>query len=98
MESPSAESFTWGAYFSVASLYALGHTVSVGATTLSGIPNRTAHSSPGEMRSFALSTLASVITSPGTTSACVTVAKLARPKNASDRRANDLNIGGLLEG
>src|SRR5690348_10240488 len=72
--SPFSESFTWLAYFSVASLYAFGHAMGLGAMTFIDMPWFTHHSTAGEISSFALATFDLSTVSPGDTSAAATTA------------------------
>src|SRR3989442_7262906 len=77
MLSPSGVSFTWLAYFSVASLYAFGHSMRLVSEMVIGQPCLMHHSIPGEIRSFTLSMFCSVILSPGATSARTVVGRIA---------------------
>src|SRR5215813_93756 len=72
MSRPSGVSFTCPEYFSVASLYALGHSIRFGSAMVIGHPCLMHHSIPGEIRSLTLSMFWSVIRSPGVTSAAAT--------------------------
>src|SRR5439155_23547551 len=74
---PSGVSFTWLAYFSVASLYAFGHSMRLVSPMVMGQPCLMHHSIPGEIRSFTLSMFCSVILSPGATSARTAVGRIA---------------------
>src|SRR5207253_2153889 len=74
---PSGVSLTWLAYFSVASLYAFGHSIRLVSMMVMGQPCLMHHSIPGEIRSFTLSMFASVILSPGTTSARTLAGRIA---------------------
>src|SRR3989442_11087901 len=86
---PSAASATWPAYFSVASLYARGHAMRCGATTVMGNPRRMHPSSPGETRSVTLSMFWSVMRSPGTTSAA-TIAGSKRARRTAPTTSGPL--------
>src|SRR5262249_14011864 len=80
-------------YFSVASLYAFGHSTRFDSTTVMGKPRFTHHSMPGDSRSFALATLLALILSPGATSA--SALRPAMPAVASTTSASPtiLRIG-----
>jgi hypothetical protein len=78
-------SFAWLAYFSVASLYAFGHSMRFVSLIVIGHPRLMHHSMPGETRSFTLSMFASVILSPGDTSARAIPAALTKAATAHHR-------------
>src|SRR6266852_2698986 len=84
----SGVSFTWLAYFSVASLYAFGHSMRLVSEMVIGQPCLMTHSIPGEIRSFTLSMFCSVILSPGATSARTAVGKIASANAAAPAGAS----------
>jgi hypothetical protein len=81
-------SFAWLAYFSVASLYAFGHSMRLVSPMLIGQPRLMHHSMPGETRSFTLSMFASVILSPTATSARAPGAPASIMMTAAPARAH----------